>query len=227
MAKPKLNEVEVNASYDVFYNGFNKISLKSNSDDTWVYQGTSKQYQIVIKGHDFNADGKFITQGEISSIHLTAGKTDLFDIHYQKPLDASHFAGVNSVWGVIGVALQGNDHVVGSAGNDYILGGDGKDDLNPGNGYNYVIGGGGNDNIHSTDKGYDSILLDPYTDSDKVFNFDADGGAGSQDLIWAKASDCKIVDDGKDTRIELKGTNDELILVGIDHKQIDASDFLM
>lgn len=228
MAKIKTTTtVEVNASYEDLYNDFKSLKLVKHTETEWVYKGVTAKDKIVVEGHGFNTDGKFINSGEISSVHLQSGKVTLLDISYDHhPLKASLFATVTDIWGVVGVALHGNDKITGGAGNDYIIGGDGNDVINAGGGFNYVFGGGGNDLI-DVRKGNDSILLLEGGGSDTVKHFDADGGAGAQDMIWANFSDCKVVADGKNTIIELKGTDAELHLIGVNHNHIDASDFLM
>lgn len=100
----------------------------------------------------------------------------------------------------MGWQRQGQRH----GGDDFIAGYTGKDRL---------TGGGGND-VFIFGGGYGQ---------DVVTDFDADGGKGHQDLIWA-LGDYKIVKDGHNTIIDFDN-GETLTLLHVERNHISGDDF--
>jgi Ca2+-binding RTX toxin-like protein len=128
---------------------------------------------------------------------------------------------------------SGNDTITGDGLANRLEGGGGNDTLNGGGGSDVLIGGAGNDTLVVT-SGNDTIIVAAGFGNDKVTNFDANGGAGAQDLIDVSALGLTAVDlggaitwaaDGADLLVTID-TDGTLRLVNGAAAIIDASDFI-
>jgi Ca2+-binding RTX toxin-like protein len=127
----------------------------------------------------------------------------------------------------------GDDVLSGGAGSDTLIGGAGNDTLNGGDGSDVLTGGVGDD-VLVVSSGNDTIIVAAGFGNDKVTNFDANGGAGAQDLIDVSALGLTAADlggaitwaaDGADLLVTID-TDGTLRLVNGASANISASDFL-
>jgi hypothetical protein len=71
--------------------------------------------------------------------------------------------------------------------------------------------------------GFDTFICTA-SDDDTIMDFDARGGIGKQDFIDINGTDFDAVRSGRNTIVTVAG--DEILLIGIKPKEIDASDFI-
>jgi Ca2+-binding RTX toxin-like protein len=169
-----------------------------------------------------------IDRGTITSLTHTSLDGDLFLKVTNLNIDARTVAGETSLEFIqdvlqrvankdvkfIGTSLD--DILTSYNGNDRVFGRQGDDKLDGDNGNDILVGGLGNDTF---------VFADGYG-RDKITDFDADGGAGAQDLIDATFADVLSINQvGADTVINF-GDGDKLTLLGIDKTHIDATDFV-
>jgi len=129
--------------------------------------------------------------------------------------------------GVLAKFLAKNDTITGSAGSDeHLFGYGGNDKINGGAGDDTINGGRGTDVLTGGD-GSDVFEFGLGSGKDRIAHFDAEGGAGSQDLIHILSGTYSIEENaGGDAVIRLSA-KDTLTLVGVSVDQIDNSDFLV
>jgi Ca2+-binding RTX toxin-like protein len=121
---------------------------------------------------------------------------------------------------------------VGNNTSNTLWGGAGHDILSGGGSTDYLYGGAGDDELDGG-SGNDFFVFLANFGNDRITGFDADA-AGGQDLLNVKAlgitatsfaSAVSITAQGADTLVQIGG--DSIVLLGVDHTAIDASDFLL
>lgn len=174
------------------------------------------------KGFVYDADGDFI-EGTVASVTFSSGSNDYFKLSglslsavqaQQKAEDTPLLIFIEQ--------MAGKDRVLGSADADRLSGLQG-DDFMFGKAGNDVLDGSFGNNVLTGGKGFDTFVCTA-TDGDTITDFDANGGVGKQDLIDIFGTVFDVEKAGKNTIINVQG--DEILLIGIRPKEIDASDFI-
>ena len=126
---------------------------------------------------------------------------------------------------------EGDDKIYGEAGDDELYGGDGDDTLYGGAGDDELYGGKGDDVLDGGD-GDDIFVFDKGDGEDTIADFTITREEGDRiDLrdfdfdSFSELSD-KIKEEGSSTHIEL-GTDQTIILLGIDPDDLSSSDFIL
>jgi Ca2+-binding RTX toxin-like protein len=222
--------VKYNIAYDDLYQmaadyGHLAFDKKHSDASEIVYVDTVTHDKLVIDGSGLGHDTHgVVSKGTITSVHFEdpSGK-HLIDVAGLKISGAAaHQAYVTqNIAGIVDLVFGGDDTITGSSGNDYIVGWGGNDVINGGKGHDTLVGYTGDDVINVKD-GNDIVYFDHGYGHDKVLHFNANGG----DLIWTQSTDYKVVGthNNDDTIIKFT-TGDELLLIGVNHNQITASDF--
>lgn len=209
-----------------FYNT-NKITLTLATPKEVIYADKQGGEKIVFEGSGLKVDVfGIISGGTIDELNFTM-KLGLSLISVTKadadaaPLAAALLSG--GVKALFELALAGNDTVKGSTVSDELIGGGGKDTITGVGGEDHIRGGRGNDTM---DGGVasDTFFFKTGDGDDKITGFDAKGLGRAQDYIDI-AGPYTIADSGNDTLITY-GSGDSITLVGVDHKQVEATDFL-
>jgi Ca2+-binding RTX toxin-like protein len=181
-------------------------------------------YTVTFRGKGFVYDGDGdLIEGTVTSVTFTSGDNDyiklsglsLSAVHAQQLAEDSpllifleQMTGKDRVFG-----SADNDRLVGLAGDDFLFGKAGNDVLDGGFGKNVLTGG----------KGFDTFVCTA-TDGDTIMDFDARGGIGKQDFIDINGTNFDVARSGRNTIVTVLG--DEILLIGIKPKEIDASDFI-
>jgi Ca2+-binding RTX toxin-like protein len=174
------------------------------------------------KGFVYDANSDF-TEGTVTSVTLSAGSNDYFRLSGLN-LSATHAQDLveDIPLLILLEEMEGKDRVLGSSGadtlagffgNDFLFGKSGDDKLDGGLGRNVLTGGAGFDTFVCT-----------ATDGDTITDFDARGGIGKQDFIYINGTVFDVERAGRNTLVTVAG--DEILLIGIRPKDIDASDFV-
>ena len=185
--------------------------------------------QVILQGHNFDYAGGMLTGGIIDKVTFTSDEGEPVETATNMHLDArlvrgdtmsDYFTGLSYKLFFVDLKLVGTKlddaNLNTGYGNDRLIGGAGDDTLSGAPGHDVLTGGSGNDIFVFSDR----------FDKDTVTDFDADGGAGFQDVIQATFADVEsITQSGKNTIIDF-GDGDMLTLLGVKKEQIDATDFV-
>lgn len=183
--------------------------------------------KIILEGNNLRINNGEVVGGMIEGFDVvTSGGKSFLELSDAR-IDARLVQGDSLgefFQGTFELALVGNnkmlgsnlsDFLTGSAGNDVIRGRGGDDTINASVGRDLISGGGGND----------QFVFEDNMGRDRITDFDAEGGAGFQDIIQASfASVEEVRQSGKNTVIDF-GDGDQFVLLGVDADQIDKSDF--
>ena len=128
---------------------------------------------------------------------------------------------------------SGNDSITGDNNVNRLEGGAGNDTLNGRGGSDFLVGGAGNDTFN-VGQGHDTIVFKDGFGDDRALSFDADGGAGAQDIIDVSQLGLHASDLGGAITWSLSGADllitlsddGTLRLVNYVGADIGASDFL-
>jgi hypothetical protein len=117
---------------------------------------------------------------------------------------------------------QGNDRINGGEGNDELLGGQGKDRLLGGLGNDILIGGKGAD-LFVLEQGGGRDIIKDYKDKEDWIGLRPNQNTLGQII---RLRDLKMIQKGNNTVIRL-GNENLAVLLGVDSKQLQKSDFLL
>lgn len=193
-----------------------------------VCEDPSSHNRVILEGENLVVERGMIVGGTIED--MTVGDTHgkpfytFSDFKVDSRLVAQDTMFLFTVE-VLQRAILGNNKFIGSShgddvhtgdGNDILLGKGGDDKIGGSAGTDIMTGGGGNDTFDfATGDGKDTIT-----------DFDAEGGAGFQDLIGADfTAVVSITKSGKNTVIDF-GHGDTLTLLDIKPSHIDNTDFV-
>lgn len=117
----------------------------------------------------------------------------------------------------------GNDYLAGSAGNDRLLGGSGTDTLSGGSGNDRLVGSSGADRL-AGGSGADRFVFGNSNGTDSILDFQ--NGIDKIEVAGSTSSfrQIRVYDRGADA--EIRFDNNVVTLKNIDHRIIDASDFV-
>ena len=133
--------------------------------------------------------------------------------------------------------MAGNDTLSGGGGGDSLFGGAGIDNLNGDAGNDILNGGAGNDAMNGG-AGLDTFVFADGFGNDTIRGFDANA-IGGQDLLDISAfgldettfaANVIITDLGANTRVDIVGTDNTILLIGVNGvgaNAIDMGDFLL
>lgn len=209
--------------------GFTDLIIADASKTRTLCYDISTGSQLIFQGHNFDYAHGMLTGGIIDKITITSNEGQPLETVTNMHLDARLIAGDTMIEYFETLSfklLLGDLKIVGTKlddaklftgyGNDRIIGGAGDDTLRGEAGHDVLIGG----------TGYDIFIFGDRYDKDTITDFDADGGAGLQDVIQATFADVEsITQSGKNTIIDF-GDGDMLTLLGVKKEQIDATDFV-
>jgi Ca2+-binding RTX toxin-like protein len=200
----------------------------SGSKTKAVFIDSESGARLILEGENLRINNGTITGGFINEARATTHDNKPFIELTNLHLDARFVAGdsIGEFSQLLTLAtLVKSNRFIGSdvaetlpagAGNDKIFGRGGDDQINGSFGNDKMTGGTGNDQFEfETGSGRDTIT-----------DFDAEGGAGFQDLIDADLTNVSIEKSGKNTIIDF-GEGDTLTLLNIAPEQIDAADFVV
>jgi Ca2+-binding RTX toxin-like protein len=174
------------------------------------------------KGFVYDADSDFI-EGTVTSVTFTTGSNDYFKLSGLS-LSATQAQDLAEDIPLLIIVQQltGKDRILGSSGADSLEGLNGNDALF-GKAGNDELDGGLGQNILTGGKGFD-IFDCKISDGDTITDFDAKGGIGKQDFIDINGTVFDVERSGGNTIVTVQG--DEILLIGIKPKEIDAGDFI-
>jgi Ca2+-binding RTX toxin-like protein len=200
-----------------------KLDIHSGGFAEFVPVGAGN-FTITFEGKGFVYDaGSEFIEGTVTSVTFTSGSNDYFRI---SGLDLSAAEARDMVEDIPLLVLvdqmAGKDRVYGSAGNDQLEGQSG-DDFLFGKAGNDIINGNDGNNVMTGGTGFDTFVCTA-SDDDTIMDFDARGGIGKQDFIDIMGTDFDVARSGRNTVVTVAG--DEILLIGIKPRQIDASDFV-
>jgi len=199
---------------DIHSGGFAELVPVVAANYTVTFEG---------KGFVYDGNGDFI-QGTVTSVTFTSGDNDYLTlsglnisaVHAQQLAEDSpllifieQMAGRDRVFG-----SADSDRLVGMGGDDFLFGKAGNDVLDGGFGRNVLTGG----------KGFDTFICTASDGGDKIMDFDAHGGIGKQDFIDINGTEFDVHRSGRNTVVTV--LDDEILLIGIKPREIDASDFI-
>ncbi|MDB5554481.1 MAG: wgeA [Rhizobium sp.] len=183
--------------------------------------------KIIFEGNNLRVNNGEVVGGTIEGFDVVTSSGKSFLEMSGAGVDARLVQGdglSEFFQGTYELAILGNNKVIGSnlvdfltgsAGDDVIRGRGGDDSINASVGRDVLSGGAGND----------QFVFEDNMDRDRIADFDAQGGAGFQDLIQASFDSVEeIRQSGKNTVIDF-GEGDQFVLLRIDADQIDKSDF--
>ncbi len=183
----------------------------NGADDELFEEATSSDgFQINLRGNDW--------------LNLRGGNDNVFAGNGNDTL----LGGNGDDW--LGGG-NGNDKAKGGKGNDILIGGAGKDVLEGGNDSDQITGGSGRDRITggngsdwlSGGKSGDIFVFDKADGSDTIADFKH--GTDKIELhANSRFGQLTIQDMGNDAAI--LGNHGKIVLLGVDHTQIAASDFI-
>jgi Ca2+-binding RTX toxin-like protein len=182
-------------------------------------------YQIVITGTGLHTGDGVITSGEMTGLKFEADGKALVTVS-NVSFDAAkitHASLHDFILTLNQKILNLSGDLIGSNGSDHIFGGNGADLLLGKNGDDFLEGGKGND-VLTGGSGSDVFTFMQGYCKDVVTDFDAIGGIGNQDFIGASFDEVSVKKDGHNTIIDFGG-GDTLTLLGIDHRDVNQSDF--
>lgn len=192
-----------------------------------VYVDTSSHNKIVLEGTHFSYDGDRLVGGTIRSVtfedHVGDSYAELTNADY-KAVELQNALSKKGFEGLLDHAFGDDDLLIGSSGRDWLWGGRGDDTIrgHPGNdvldgdkGDDLLIGGGGSD----------LFVFNSHDGSDRIYKFDADGGARHQDYIGVDSmKHLSIHKSGADTVIEFDDGS-SVTLLGVLRSHISDADF--
>jgi len=207
---------------------FEEALMTSASKSKVTIRDPDSGNKIIVEGDDLRVNHGEIVGGTIEGFDVvTSGGKSFLEMSGAR-IDARHIQGDDLsefFQSTLELALTGNNKLLGSnlsefltgsTGNDVIRGRGGEDTINGSIGRDVLSGGGGNDRF----------VLEGNTGRDRITDFDFQGGAGFQDLIQASFDSIEeIRQSGKNTVIDF-GEGDQFVLLGVNAKQIDESDFV-
>jgi Ca2+-binding RTX toxin-like protein len=224
-----------------FTSALNEFSLEMGFLGSGMFsvnaKGTKATYNdfgggaIELQGKNFQTDfiGFGLTGGSIKEAKFLLGDETLVKVEGSFNVKQFNNAiATGELEGILSKLLAGKDSITGSNDDDsYIHGFGGKDTLKGLGGDDILNGGKGNDSLNGGD-GNDTIEFGTGFGKDTVQGFDAEGGAGAQDLIHIlNGATYEIQEDADGNALIWLSDTDTLTLVGIDPDQIDGTDFLM
>jgi Ca2+-binding RTX toxin-like protein len=200
--------------------GYGSFAETSKKHATWIE--TSGGDTVQIEGKDL----KFVDDVLVSG---TVTKLEFADFEHAEygtitgEFKAKAFSMESISWNqVIERLSSGKDRVIGTSDADYLQGYDGNDVMKGGAGDDRLWGGAGNDMLYGG-AGSDVFIVgvDPH---DRIYDFDANGGVGQQDFIYAEPDPLNIYKDGNNVVVEFEGGS-SVTLIDVKRSDISLDDF--
>ncbi len=212
--------------------------------------GNDRFVATVGDGNDRYAGGGGIDTYDLSQttansdVNLARGRSSSSETGRDRLVSVENVVGSHGNNRIVGSAgdnvidgLDGNDNLSGGRGADTLFGGAGLDILNGDADNDILVGGTGND-VMNGGTGLDTFVFANGFGNDTITGFDANA-TGGQDLMDISAfgfsaanfaANVVITDLGADTLVDIVGTDNTILLVGVNGvgtNAIDISDFLL
>ena len=206
---------------------FDATFIASTSRDRVVIRDAASGVRLIYEGEKLKVVDGEIVKGTIDDMLLvTRNGKPLLEIT-KADIDVAPLGGgdIQTFLGSFTTALfHKQNKFIGCELEDSISAGDGVDIVRGRGGNDFIDGGTGND-VLTGGAGFDTFQFSTGMGRDTIRDFDADGGAGFQDLIQADfESVTSITQQGKHTVISFDG-GDVFVLRGVDATTIDQTDF--
>lgn len=203
-------------------------ALTSGTSGKAVFTDFDSGDKIIIEGKGLKYDDGLLQDGTVSKISVVDANGEKYQIFEDFKFNVQLLSGdnlIDQLNDLSGSIVSGNikviggngaDRLVSRMGNDIVFGRGGDDVLSGEGGRDILIGGSGND----------EFVFDDNFGKDTIRDFDANGGDGFQDHIYAEFDAVEAITRfGRNTVIDF-GDGDTLTLLNIRPSEIDQSDFI-
>lgn len=205
------------------------ILMSDQSSKQVIFTDFEDGGTVILDGEGFKVKSGKITAGTVEDVTVinAQGKEvlELNGIHLDvKPIPQQVPASL--IGAVIELPFMQSNIIIGSKKSDDISGAAGADIIKAGRGDDFVDGGIGKDALWGNG-GSDVFTFAEGYGKDRIMDFDADGGDGSQDLLSATFADIISKTTVNGNAVLDFDNGDILTIIGVKAKDIDATDFVV